>query len=1350
MTRPPRHINQQPNPWAKWRVSPGSDARDRVPEALLHPAVKVRPQSLAEAFAAAGRKLGATTPPHARTAPRASPWSRLFQQEPAYLLAELLSFNAADAGFSFSEALDSDPAKACAQLSALARQLDHWLTRIEKDAPELFSKQLEQMDVELLRAGVEASLTKRVRSIADQPVEKVLALAKDQAKSELQKKRPQQARHDAFAIAIATREALRRNHSILRNAVTALKPQAQIAFDARIRSGRIDPALGLLIAELRTAAHVDSAMNAFVDRHRTHFYQDILGQNPAPASPERVLLGLGATTQARVIPHGATLEALQPDGSVQQFETEAPVPLSPALIGDLRVLSYQTDSKISFNRILGGITRVRAAKIKTGPQNDLKPLFSSGSAQPAAMGLDITSPMLSLAEGTRRVDVSLQMVRGSNLPARSRPLDEEELKARDALWKAAGAASKDVPKLRKILAQDIEHTQPEVRFALTSDPDLTSAFLASSGPAAIDQFAHEVTEEADNLGITPSLSFIYEVLAGRVTTVDQLRLLLGRILILSMVEGVPLPTGQSSSRTWERIAPLITRFKLDADTATSMVFAAFAKPAKSGAPRHQVDDIFQALLGDALDVCLETPDGPRRPDMMQILPQQDPEATGGITIRFRLDPSAPPVVGADDPGAPCLSLRAAAAPRVCPVSFFERYSVAAIAIKTQVTGLRKIAAFSDDAPLVTDQTFQPFGPRPADGAMFHVGCAEMGRKPVTKVGVTLGWSDMPDLDGGFAAYYAAYGKHTALPKPEVQLDYLSGDGWKPVLTAHEPLFDTDRITGAILPENCFEGRVTGHAQPAVGRIAPSEYKSRQSIRAGLLRLKLQGTADGFNAAHYPQALVRAMRPRLLPFGARPLPKAPFVPTAAQVSLSYTAFSRMVLNAPESARSGESVTQINPFGATQVFPERGLGNVRLFPKRLGYGQLCVQITGPRATGPLALAFDTSKGGHLRTVPKPNPLRWYYLAKGGWQALPDTALSADTTNGLIRAGLVLVDLPEDADPDPSEMPGGGVWLSAVATKPDLGTFPSLQEIAINGVWARRTNEVARNADATRTWAFSPAHPGVTQVREMASPAALRPPEQPQAFLARVSERLRHRKRAVVPWDLERLLLQEFPEVRMAKCLPHLSRNDPLPTPRAMTVVALRTPPVGADLHAPCLFDVASLAQMQSALAELASEFADLEVVNPSFERLQVRAKIELDRNLVEGAMAKKLKTEIAHYLSVWTAPPALHRFGWRLNAQLLRAHLADLPFVKGITEFSVLHLAGNDSDRFELLDTAQDTRDRRGLYGPVVRPRAPWSLPLSARDHMLNLVYDLTDETPIAAGVGGLSVGDMLIVGQRTQS
>ena len=51
----------------------------------------------------------------------------------------------------------------------------------------------------------------------------------------------------------------------------------------------------------------------------------------------------------------------------------------------------------------------------------------------------------------------------------------------------------------------------------------------------------------------------------------------------------------------------------------------------------------------------------------------------------------------------------------------------------------------------------------------------------------------------------------------------------------------------------------------------------------------------------------------------------------------------------------------------------------------------------------------------------------------------------------------------------------------------------------------------------------------------------PEAGNEFYRRLSERLRHKERAVTLWDYERILLQNHPKIHRAKCLNHTNLNS-----------------------------------------------------------------------------------------------------------------------------------------------------------------------------------------------------------------
>lgn len=1296
--------------WEDIVVTPGSLCSDRLPPALTAERTDVRPHGLAQAFCAAGQRLRAMDVPRHLSDKRSGPWMRLFRSEPAFTYAELIAFDVRHAAFAFDRVVDSDPDAAGRLISELAHQLKSWIARLPTARPSLFSKQIQQLNTE-------ADLELRLDALtAVRPSGILRAIRSIMAQTQARKR-------DALAQARAVVTAYRSTHALLRNAVETLRPHALSAFEARIASGDMDPALGLLIAELRVALEVDGAINGVIDRMIHYYYQDIIGQSPSVASPEKVLLHLNSGLQSLVLPEGARLIARKADDTVQSFATDASVPVSASQLASVATLTYETDPQISFNAELGGITAVRMTRWHPDAglsldSSDSPGVFGAGQPDLVRMGLDISTPMLALAQGHRRINMSLKLQRASGLPALPEQIGEDSLQTEDP----AGA---------------------ETLVALQSDSALVQAFHPQAPQRGLQLMAKEAEMLAARHGQTICMMGLYHYLATQIETAGQLRLLLGRIVTLCLIERVPFPDGEFRALLNDKIAEHhkalsegVRRVAREADAPASMILDLFVSEGETLTP----EDLFQKLLGDAFEARLSTADGPIHAAVTQVLPS--PQAgVAGLTLALELSAGMPEIAAGEGMPAPTLFLRNADNPRICPISFFESYALEAIDVEVTVSGMRQLRAWSDDGPLSVDQSFVPFGARPQEGASFIVASPEMAQKPVKEVGVELTWADRPDPLGGFEAHYRDYAGRPAAPDPVLTVSYLSGDGWKPVSEPDLPLFEVHPVTGELLVERSLSGRVKGHSVRAEGRVRPDMFASRQTVPAGALRLTLSGTAGGFHADQYPLALVEAMRPRLLPFGGRKIPPPPFVPKIDAFSLSYTARTTIEVNAPDAANPGERIVQVNPFGRVEVFPKRMLREIGIFPPRLGYGHLFLHLTGDQATGPVPLLFNMAESGHLRLVPRPNPVKWYYLAAHGWAELPDTAIFSDTTGGLMRSGLVMVDLPEDARTHSPEMPEGGVWIAAVATEPDLGGFPKLADLKINGVWATCTDGSYHAGDPGRVWVFDPAQPGISAITEVPTPAEVRPPEQRDAFLARVAERLHHRKRAVTPWDVERLVLDAFPEVWMAKCLPALQRDNPAPAPGRAMLVVVRHPPATPSAQ---MFDVGTLQRISDYVAEHASDFAQIEVANPAYDRLYVRAKLAFDPYRDDGAMAQRLQRDLRQYLSVWTAPPPLRRFGWSVNLKMLTAYVNDLDYVRGVTDFSLLHLAADDAGAHVLLDSAQG--DWRGPIGPVLRGSRPWSLPLSAAEHALTIVQATPTETPVQSGIGRLSVGGNLIVGQ----
>lgn len=1290
-----------PQNWSNISVTSGSHKDARLPVALAQSSARLRPGDLADSLARLADRAGA-------------PWDAMLAREPAVVAAQILAFHLEDELQRFDISQEKGIVFASREIQVLAGRLADWLMRIDTQLSTAFSEVLQTLDDQM-------ALRDRVTSLAAASHARIAGVVRGHAYL-------RRDYSDALSRAQAERDGLRAAHRQMVHAIAALKPAARLAFDARLKAGHIEPAIGLILAELAAAGVVDARLNRFTTRHTDFYYGDIIGQGLRGATPERALLHLPAGPKPKFIPAGTGLIARQADGKKLRFRTETDVPLSPARISATAAMTYDTDRQTSLFTTLGAITGVRAGIDSADSQPLNRGIFSAPATPDVDMGLDVASEMFALSEGQRRIDVTFAMRRATDLPAASSP---------------GGPLTGSAP-------------APDIALELRADPALIYALGFDSLNAGIAVLTETVHARAIALDCTPSMDLIYQVIAEKTLTVAPLRLLLGRIVTLALVENHPLPTGAY----WEALETRIIASEAAltgqrAHVATGptddagQIVEVFAR--QNGQFIYSPADIFAKMLGDAFKVTMSGAERPLQPGFTQVLPipATEPDRRSGLMLRLFFGPHMPPITTPDAVRgqAPVLALRWDQQSRVCPVSFFERYALDHIEISLKVDGLSHFAGFSDDGAIAPAQAFHPFGARPTEGASFTVAAPEMARKPVTRAWLDLLWADLPGQPGGFKTYYESYPKNFARPAPVVRVDYLSGDGWKPVQETPVRMIDADPHDQTLRQPRHLGGPVIGGGVPAAGPVPDKLPRSRAQLRGGALRLTMTGAGD-FGRAAYPLALVDAMRPRLVPIRPRKVPPPPYIPKLDRLQFGYEATTTLTLAAAASARSGDRVMQVTPFGARQIFPHHVQRNLGLFPPRLGLGTLYLQLTGPGVLRQLGILFDIADSGHLRLVPPPVPLDWHYLSENGWVGLPSTAILSDTTDGLLKSGVVMLDLPDDAATPDGEMPAGGVWLAVSTTDRGLANMPILTHVRTNGVWAVSTAAHDPSGDHGRDWRFEVASPGLSPPIEVSRRAPPHHPETRPHYLARVSERLRHRQRAVTPYDMERLVIEAFPEVWRAKCLPHLTRTTAHPQPGAATLVVVRHPPPTGP-HTPPgqerLFDVGTLNRIADDIQRHAPDGARVEVVNPAFDRLHVRAAVTFAPFRDDGAMANMLQRHLSQILSVWTGPADLSRFGWSLDVPMLRARIAALDDVRDITDFSVLHFVVDDQGSHVLADTAQ--RDARGPLGSIIRPSRPWALPLATPDHAISTAEHIQRITATQSGIGRLRVGDMLIVGQE---
>lgn len=1312
----------------------GVSQEERLPAALRQGYILPWERSLAEELLAIAR--------HAATKPMQSDgkstWAELIERDPGHLhaIAVLLVL-----GQRFSDVMQqigaTDPAHQQVSegqdVDAYFRFAESLLSRLEHDQGLQLSSQIASIRRDVLQSSVKSQPTDVGRS---------------QRKSSLGAK------------------------------LAALLPDLEKAFETRLSSGSIDPALALLLANLKVLHDTKQRLNDFPDRHVRFYYEDILGLSPKGANGGRVLLEITPSVAGIRLEAGTTLTATTGRNQATGFRLSEPVELTPGRIEKVYKLRYERPRKGSFLCCGNFVTGIRRASIDAEKREPTR-LFSPAPNSPEpTLGLMVESQILNLAEGRREIRIRLEIAQ------RRTTFSNSEIQE---TWKFAKKLSK--LKMIEFVNKKIDKVSLDQASLITKIPIISELYpnikqnqlkkeIFDSISESLECIRHPETPKDFQFNINPFEIALLSLLK-HANSEEQVRATFGIVManiVLSSGEYLP---SEEIKQEFRALATQLRYAERDPERREQMGNSQAAQAIADLIPeesdlspekeKRKFEELFYTLFSDAFEVQLTTENGMITARQIKI--ERNPEkAPPGLTLRVDLDSAVPAITPPRGAMAPGARITLAEGARFMPVSFFEAYDLSAVHISVEVVGLRKLSAFSDDGPLDLSQPILPFGAQPRNGASLFVGAPEIACKRVESIRVKYLLAELPRLpEGGeFDEYYAGYGAGFTPPDPTFGLSYLTSNGWQPLASDENSLLRDAEIVSETSRQQTLACTIRDPCPPPIAGTSRKAFLKRHDIRAGLLRFDLQCGVDGFGIDAYPLALARALRGSWLPLREQKTPNPPYIPKFSSLTVDYTASTRIMTNASYSAEPGDRIVQIGPFGTQEIFPKSSRPNAGVFGPRLADGVLYIGVSGTSGPTRISILFEMCDTDHERLPGSEPEIRWQFLGIGDWVKLEPWRILADSTESLSRSGVIVIDLPESAVPMPviDDVDASGesppyLWL-AVTSQSRLDTFPTLTRVSLNGAIAKP--DVLSNPRLVKNavWALNPPIEGVAGVRASAPFGSHSIAESQAKFRARVAEGLRHRQRAVTPWDIERLTLEAFPDVWRAACFPLDYANGRIPNPGHATLVVLPYPPATAtDEPAKSrTFSTATLRKIQEFVLKRSSRSLQLTVRNPSFEWLQIRAIITFNDAIDSGPLIRRLKLDVSRRLSVWTAPSPLDAPGWSIDLNEIGSFVEALSYVHAVRDLEILHLVHDqaetcfyDGDYFRLHDTVTPMGD--GSAAKIVRGWEPWSVPLPMHDHLISVSRRSADPNPrtrtrlLEAGIGDLAVGETFIVRGETE-
>ena len=639
-------------------------------------------------------------------------------------------------------------------------------------------------------------------------------------------------------------------------------------------------------------------------------------------------------------------------------------------------------------------------------------------------------------------------------------------------------------------------------------------------------------------------------------------------------------------------------------------------------------------------------------------------------------------------------------------------------IEVKATLSSDVIVQNSDGIIDPKKAFPLFGVIPVNGSEFYFGSEELLNKKLKKLELVVDWDFPQGFNHNFSNYYNFYD----LPRIISGTNYftmsfskLENKVWRAIGTPLAIFSNTNQRTFSLFDEtntSAYQefkintaslGFYTPDTVAGFFKLHLNQEFRHQSFQTILARQALavaqyaQNTNNNdFANRIIPNAIYREKvnlneSAFLLGLSMQAtgktidkfevlIPNPPYTPTAKSFSIIYTALAE---------KEDTTVIQLQPFDDTYIVLDKGqIANNRLLPifDNPSHLYLALKDAIPASKHSLLFQFAEYTGNPDLDFP---PIKWFYLKdNNAWQEFTKAIDYDDDTEGFAQSGIITFTLPKDAAIEQTILPKGYHWLRASVTE-NAAAFDRL--LAVHAQAAKVTFTPSVESDLKRLSEPLPEksikkpvieNAGIAKIEQFYPSVEGSVPEKEAAFYRRVSERLRHKGRAVTIWDYEALVLEAFPQIYKVKCLNHteiLRGGDYdfeiMPTKVAVVVIpnvqklpqALKdTPKANQNM----------LGDIHRFLETRLSPFVGLEVLNPRYEPVNVAFNVKFHPDFDVNFYKKQLQEDLKQHLSPWTkAEPAEIQFGGEIYFSSVLKFVEEQPYVDYVTDFT---LQGNGSD------------------------------------------------------------------------
>jgi len=720
-----------------------------------------------------------------------------------------------------------------------------------------------------------------------------------------------------------------------------------------------------------------------------------------------------------------------------------------------------------------------------------------------------------------------------------------------------------------------------------------------------------------------------------------------------------------------------------------------------------------------------------------------------LRLVLQADATVPPLAPLAKSGEPWPALRLTLRQRwdqaahewITSYTPFAALRIAAVHLRVDVEGLVDLQLQHDDRALDPRKPFEPFGSRPAVGSRLYLGHPELVRGRLDLLRFDIEWMGLP---ARLKAHYLNYPGVTGGGSFIVRMTLV--DRNLDVRLADAPLFEdnaqnaTKPACSLLIPDVPAALAATSPGYAYERRLEVGQVPAAD-LRTASRHLRWELTPNDFGHAIHPSLAATKARALAVKIATNTLGNedpenyrvdAPYTPKIQRLSVAY---GTSIEIDPRATGGDDRVLHVHPFG---VCPIDG-ADARFFPDYAQAGELYIGLHALAPPQRLALLFQLAEGTSNPDLERA-PVVWSYLDGDRWVDLGDGGMLGDSTRGLSNSGIVEVVLPVVAPG--TRLPAGLFWLRATIPR-DPDSVCDTVAILAQATTARfddHGNAPDHHEQPLPVGSIdrlAVPNPRIASVEQPYTSFGGMPAERAEQFHTRVSERLRHKQRALSPWDYERLVLQRFGQIYRAKCLSAGAARRRYAEPGDVDLIVI--PDVRqqrpSDVFAPKA-PADLLVDIEAYMRDRSPAAAAVRVRNAQYVAVMVRLGVKFTPGADEGFAKKQLNDDLVRFLSPWAFDEGAELvIGGRIYASSILDFVDRRDYVDYIAELKLFRSV--DGEQFDMVPPE--------VVDYHVGADRPDQVLVAARQHHIDIISELGYQQASFTGINYMKVELDFIVG-----